>query len=62
VEKKGTLYQRGHIPDRKQVYVWQNEAHKVVYSILIKMLPYLKIKRDRAIEAISFIENKEIKS
>jgi len=58
----GAIYILKCHPNRKQCYKWQNSAHKVVYTILIKMLPYLKIKRDKAIEAISFIRDKEIKS
>ena len=47
---------------KKQCYKWQTGSHKVVCAILIKMLPYLKIKRDKAIKIISFVQNKEIKT
>ena len=59
--EEGTIYKRTLYPNRKQCYVWQTGAHKVIYLILIKLLPYLKIKRNKAIETISFIQNKEIK-
>ncbi len=61
--KEGTIYEKiRYSSNWKQCYVWRTAAHKVVYSILIKMLPYLKIKRDKAIKSITFIQNKEIKS